>query len=257
MKLTVTDLYVTYGSGTPVVDGVDFTVPSGTWTCLLGPNGAGKSTVLRAIAGLLPATGNISIGDVDPRRLSARRRARSVAFVPQSPVIPRDMSVADYVMLGRTAFIPLLAGETRRDREVTHTILEQLDLARFASRALGTLSGGELQRVVLARALAQEAPLLLLDEPTTALDIGHQQEVLELVSTLIRDRELTVVAALHDLTLAAQYADRLTLLSGGRVVADGVPADVLTAGSVAELYGADVKVIEIDGRPVVVPVRRS
>lgn len=254
MDLTVDHLSVRIGSAT-LVSNVSMSVPSGTWTCLLGPNGAGKSTLLRAIAGLIGSAGHIHIGGNDPRTVRARRRARMIALVPQAPVMPGDMVVRDYILLGRTAFVPLFGNENKHDLEVTDELIGRLDLNAFAERPLATLSGGERQRAVMARALAQQAPVLLLDEPTTALDIGHQQEVLELVSTLVREHGLTVVAALHDITLAGQYGDRIALLRAGQLVADGRPSDVLTADRVSELYGADVKIIEVDGHPVVVPVR--
>lgn len=254
MDLNVDQLSVRIGAATLVSD-VSMSVPSGTWTCLLGPNGAGKSTLLRAIAGLVGSAGHIDIGGTDPRALRSRRRARMIALVPQAPMMPGDMVVRDYILLGRTAFVPLFGSEAEHDIEVTDELIERLDLNAFAERPLATLSGGERQRAVMARALAQQAPVLLLDEPTTALDIGHQQEVLELVSTLVREHGLTVVAALHDITLAGQYGDRIALLRAGQLIADGRPSDVLTADRVSELYGADVKIIEVDGHPVVVPVR--
>ena len=246
---------VTLG-GRRVVDDVSLDIADGSWTCLLGPNGAGKSSTLRSVAGLLPHDGSIVAAGVNLGRARARQRARAVAFVPQSPIVPADMSTLDYVLLGRTPHIPTFGVESPHDREVAHTLLSSLDLDGFAIRPLGSLSGGEMQRAVLARALAQEAPVLLLDEPTTALDVGHQQQVLELVARLLCERRLTVLAALHDLTLAAQYADRVVMMSGGQIVADGRPGDVLTADTVATVYGADVKVIDVDGAPVVIPIRR-
>src|SRR5206468_2498861 len=143
-------------------------------------------------------------------------------------VVPVGMSVLDYVLLGRTPYIAPLGRESRADLDAVQAVLERLDLTGFAARPLERLSGGERQRVILARALAQGATLLLLDEPTTALDIGHQQEVLELVDELRRDRGLTVLASMHDLSVAGEYADRLVLLSRGRVVAAGTPREVLT-----------------------------
>ncbi len=254
-SLDVGPLTVAY-SATTVVDRVSFSVPPGGWTCLLGPNGAGKSTVLRAVAGLVPHDGPIQIGGIDITRMRPRTRARQVALVPQSPTLPPDISVEDYVLLGRTAHIPTFGVESAHDRHIVRELVDQLDLAGFERRRLGTLSGGEVQRAVLARALAQEAPVLLLDEPTSALDIGHQQQVLELVARLLCERSLTVVAALHDLTLAAQYADTVVLMDHGKVAATGAPTNVLTSDAVSSLYGADVRVIDVDGNPAVVPVRR-
>jgi iron complex transport system ATP-binding protein len=161
------------------------------------------------------------------------------------------MTVAEYVLLGRTPHLSPLAQEGSADRAAAAAVLVRLDLDQLADRELGSLSGGELQRAVIGRALAQAAPILLLDEPTTALDIGHQQQVLELVDRLRQEEGLTVVAAMHDLTLAAQYGDRVVLVDRGRVVAEGSAHDVLTSERVEELYGARVRVV--DG--LVVPVR--
>jgi iron complex transport system ATP-binding protein len=162
------------------------------------------------------------------------------------------MTVFDYALLGRTPYIPYLGRESRHDREVTASVLDRLDLSPFTSRKLGHLSGGERQRVVLARALVQQAPVLLLDEPTTALDLGHQQQVLELVDRLRLADGLTVVTTLHDLSLAGQYADSMTLLSGGRVAASGSPAEVLTGELIGEHFDARVRVATgPGGRPEV------
>jgi iron complex transport system ATP-binding protein len=164
------------------------------------------------------------------------------------------LTVAEYVLLGRTPHIPYLGGESRQDREAAAGALRRLELERFAERPLGSLSGGELQRAVLARALTQEAPVLLLDEPTTALDLGRQQLVLELIDAL-RSDGLTVVTTMHDLTLAGQYAERLILLDEGSVVAEGAAAEVLSAPNVAAHYGANVRIVEDDAGVFILPVR--
>jgi iron complex transport system ATP-binding protein len=165
------------------------------------------------------------------------------------------MSVGDYVLLGRTPHLGVLAREGAGDRRAASDALGRLELDALAERALASLSGGELQRAVLARALAQAAPILLLDEPTTALDIGHQQQVLELVDSLRREQDLTVVAAMHDLTTASQYGDRVVLVDRGRIVADGSAPEVLTAERIERLYGARVRVVGDGADVVVVPVR--
>jgi iron complex transport system ATP-binding protein len=238
--------------GRPVVDGVSFTVEQGEWVTLIGPNGAGKSTLVRAIAGLVAHGGTISLDGQSIRKLGRREVARRVAVVPQVPLMPNGMAIREYVLLGRTPYVSYAGREGRRDHAAVEQALARLDLVPLADRELGTLSGGERQRAVLARALAQEAPLLLLDEPTTALDAGRQQEALELIDALRLDAGLTVLATMHDLTLAGQYAPRLLLLSGGRIVAQGDPSEVLTEPLVAEHYGAKVRVIE----GAVIPVRR-
>jgi iron complex transport system ATP-binding protein len=237
--------------GKTIVDGVSLEVERGEWVSILGPNGAGKTTLLRVLAGTIGFRGGASL---DGHRLGSLRRrevARLVALVPQSPVVPAAMTVSEYVLLGRTPHLAPLAQEGAEDRAAAAAAIRRLDLDELAPRELGSLSGGELQRAVIGRALAQAAPILLLDEPTTALDIGHQQQVLELVDRLRREEGLTVVAAMHDLTLAAQYGDRVVLVDRGRVVAEGSARDVLTSERVEELYGARVRVI--DG--VVVPMR--
>ncbi|MFT3855287.1 MAG: ABC transporter ATP-binding protein [Ilumatobacteraceae bacterium] len=238
-----------------VLDGVDLTVGNGDWVTVIGPNGAGKSTLLRAVAGLLPAVGRIELSGTPLGAMSRRALAQRVAYVAQRAHLPEAMTVAHYVLLGRTPHLAPLASESAHDLAVAAEATSALGLDALADRRLGTLSGGERQRVVLARALAQEPELLLLDEPTTALDIGHQQDVLETVDALRRDRGLTVVATMHDLTLAAQFGDELVLLAGGRVAASGAPVQVLTGDELAHHYRARVDVLRHRGALVVVPTR--
>ncbi len=238
--------------GRAVVDGVSLAVEPGEWVTLIGPNGAGKTTLLRAVAGLVGHGGRITLDGQGLSQLGRREVARRVAVVPQVPLMPTGMTVHEYVLLGRTPYVSYLGRESRRDVTAAGQALARLDLGDLAGRQLGTLSGGERQRAVLARALAQEASLLLLDEPTSALDAGRQQEALELIDALRLDAGLTVLAAMHDLTLAGQYASRLLLLSNARIVAQGAPAEVLTEPLIAEHYGARVRVL--DGLAVV-PVR--
>jgi iron complex transport system ATP-binding protein len=241
----------------PVVDGVSLEVASGGWLAVIGPNGAGKSTLLKAIAGLLPYQGTITF-DPPPAGRTRRDLARLLAYVAQQPTLPPDVSVREYVLLGRTPYLGYLGNPGRGDRAVADAALARLELAGLAERRLGTLSGGERQRVALARALAQEPRVLLLDEPTSALDLGHQQLVLESVDRLRREDGLTVVSTLHDLTAAAQYAERLLLLDRGRAVAAGTPLEVLTAERIERVYRAHVSVnSDTFGRPVPVPLRPS
>jgi iron complex transport system ATP-binding protein len=252
--IDVRGLRVSLG-GTPILHGVDIEVASGEWVTVIGPNGAGKSTLLKAVGGLLPFTGTVSLLGAAHARMPRRQRARLIATVPQSPAVPPGMSVLDYVLLGRTPYIRPLGRESTVDLAAVDDVLDRLDLTRFAGRYLDTLSGGERQRVFLARALAQGATLLLLDEPTSALDIGHQQEVLDLVDQLRADHGLTVLACMHDLSLAGEYADRMVLLAAGRVVAAGPPRQVLTELLLREHYGARVRVIDGEQGPLIVPVR--
>jgi iron complex transport system ATP-binding protein len=253
--IKVTGVTVSY-NGTPALADSDLTVAMGEWVALIGPNGAGKSTLLRAVAGTAPYTGEIEIVGRPAASLSRRARSRRVAVVPQSPVLPEDMTAGEYVLLGRTPHLGYWAAESRHDLEVAAGALHRLEGDDLADRRLGRLSGGERQRVVLARALAQESPVLLLDEPTTALDIGHQQTVLDLVQGLRRERRIAVLSAVHDLTMAAQYADRLVLLDGGKVVAEGRPGAVLTEENLARFPGARVSVLHgPDGSLIVAPRR--
>ena len=253
--LVVTALSVELGSRR-VLDGVDFCVERGQWVSVVGPNGAGKTTLLHAIAGIVPVHGGrAELFGRDTRDLTVRERARFVALVPQNPIVPAGARVVDYVLLGRTPHLPFLGTESAADVARAEETLDLLDVHGLGDRAVETLSGGERQRVLLARALLQDANVLLLDEPTTALDIGHQQEVLELVDRLRHQRCLAVVSALHDLTLAGFYADELVLLDGGRVVERGSAADVLTAEHLHRHFGANVTVIDGTDGPVVVPHR--
>jgi iron complex transport system ATP-binding protein len=240
-----------------VLDAVDLDVARGTWLSIVGPNGAGKSTLLRFFTGAVSGSGDVHLGGRPFGSLTRRERALLVALVPQAPVIPVGMRVVDYVLLGRTPHIRPLGVESPHDLAAVHDALSHLDLLAFADREVTTLSGGERQRVLIARALAQGASLVLLDEPTTALDVGHQQQVLELIDGLRRVHDLTVITTMHDLTLAGQYADRLVLLDGGRVVVEGAAREVLTEENLARFYGARVRIIHDQGRPVVLPVREA
>jgi iron complex transport system ATP-binding protein len=254
-SITARDVRVSFDEA-DALKGASLVVGSGAWIGLIGPNGAGKSTLLRAVAGLLPYSGAIDLDGEPVAAMPRRVVARLVSFVPQTPSIPRAMSVADFALMGRTPYIPYLGTESAADIDVVHEVLARLELVDLAARLLGTLSGGELQRAVLARALSQEAPILLLDEPTNALDVGHMQQVLELVDSLRRERELTVVSAMHDLTLAGQFAERLVLLDGGRTVASGSAREVLTEAIITRHYGASVRVADDGhGGVVVVPTR--
>jgi iron complex transport system ATP-binding protein len=242
--------------GTRVVDTIGLSVEAGEWVGLIGPNGAGKTTALRAVAGLVPYEGSIGVLGDEVASLSRREIARRVAYVPQDPVLPPDMTVIEYVLLGRTPHLGYSAAAGPRDVDACRLALGRLDAAHLADRRLGSLSGGERQRAVLARSMAQSTSLLLLDEPTTALDVGAQQQVLELISTMRARGGLTVLSAMHDLTIAGQYADRLVLIDRGRVVASGDAKDVLTEETVARHYGASVRIVgDEETGLAVVPLR--
>ena len=240
-----------------VVEHVDLAVEDGEWLGLIGPNGAGKTTLLRAVAGMVAYDGSVRLWGEEVGALPRRQIARRIALVPQVPLMPDEMTVLEYALLGRTPHLSYAAKVGEADLDAARNALGRLELTGFAQRRLGSLSGGERQRVVLARAIAQDASLLLLDEPTSALDVGAQQQVLELVSSLRAQSGLTVLSAMHDLTLAGQYADRLVLVDRGRHVASGTPAEVLTEELVARHYGASVRVLSGETGVAVVPLRRS
>ncbi|HVW41485.1 MAG TPA: ABC transporter ATP-binding protein [Amycolatopsis sp.] len=238
----------------PVLHDVSAEVPSGRWLAIVGPNGAGKSTLLKRVAGLLAGGGEVL---VDGRSaLSPKERARLIGYAPQDPVLPDGLTVTDYALLGRTPYLGPLARESAADLSIVDDVLARLDLSELASRRLATLSGGERQRAVLARVLAQRTGLLLLDEPTTGLDLGHAQSTLELVDRLRREDGTTVVSTLHDLTFAAQYAESMVLLADGKVAASGAPSAVLTAESLAAHYGASAAILRGDGGEIVVAPSR-
>jgi len=256
--LAVEGLGVTYRRGARVIEalrGVSLSVSAGEVVGLVGPNGSGKTTLIRAATGGVPAGGRITLMGDDAGSLRAAERARRVAVVPQNPLLPEAFTALEVVLMGRTPHLGFLQGESERDIFAARRAMEATDTWEFADRLLGDLSGGERQRVVLARALAQETPLLLLDEPTAHLDIGHQGAVLALVRELCRGEGKGALAVLHDLTLAAQYCDRVVLLRNGEVVADGGPAAVLTEPLLQAVYGTGVSVFPhpYTGLPVVAP----
>jgi iron complex transport system ATP-binding protein len=242
--------------GTVAVGEVSVAAAPGEWIGVIGANGAGKSSLLRAVAHLVPHEGDVRINGELTGHLSRRRRAQLVAYVPQQPELPAGMSVLEYTLLGRTPHIGYFGVETEQDRQHCVDLLDHLHLSDLVGRRLRTLSGGELQRVVLARALAQDAPVLLLDEPTSALDLGRRVDALELVDELRQSHGLTVLSAMHDLTLAAQFADRLMLVAAGGVLALGPPAETLDEELLSTCFGAHVRVLtDDDGGLVVVPHR--
>ena len=249
------DVSVRYGLE-PVLDQLAFTIESGSWVSVIGPNGAGKSTMLRALVGLTPFAGSITIDGRHVDRMRRRELARSLGYVAQTPEHPAGMSVFDYVMLGRTPHRSYLGTGTDNDLSIGREVLSLLDLERLSARPISSVSGGEAQRAAIARAVAQRAPVLLLDEPTSSLDIARQQEVMNLIDGLRTSEGFTVISTMHDLTLAGQYADRLLLLADGGIRGDGPPREVLTTEATERHYGAFVRVVEgADGAITVVPLR--
>lgn len=243
--------------GNTILDGVAIEVGAGEIVGLVGPNGAGKSTLLRAVTGLVPLrAGRIRVGGDALDGLARGELARRVAVVQQLPEAPATLRVRQLALLGRHPHLRLMARESSRDLAIAEVALRQAGCLELADRELGTLSGGERRRAFIARALAQQAPLLLLDEPTANLDAGAQHEVLELVADLARN-ETGVLLVVHDLTLAIAYCDRLVLLDRGGVAASGAPADVITPELVGRLYGDAVTVVPhpLTGAPLVLPSR--
>lgn len=239
-----------------VVSEVSLRVRAGSWVSIIGPNGAGKSTLLKCAAGLLEHRGSVAVHGDPLESLSRRQRARRIGYAAQSPALPDGMTVTDYALLGRTPHLRPLARESAADLDLVADVLVRLDLTELADRPLRTLSGGERQRAVLARVLVQQSRVLLLDEPTTGLDVGHAQSLLELVDLLRREDGITVVSTLHDLTFAAQYADTLLLLDSGRAVATGTASEVLTEEALWQHYAARAEVLRTaDGRVAIAPSR--
>jgi len=227
-------------------------VKAGEVVALIGPNGVGKSTLIRAITGGVPITrGRVRAADRDLLHLPIEQRARLVAVVPQAVYLPEAFTVAETVLMGRTAYLGWLGRETPTDLNLVRDALERTCLTEVAGRRIGQLSGGEQQRVLIARALAQSAKILLLDEPTAHLDLKHQAGILSLVRDLAKTAGYAILIALHDLNLAAMYADRVALLSNGALVALGTPPEVLTADRLSPVYGLNISVYEhpVNGGP--------
>ena len=238
--LSARDLSVSLG-GRSVLTSVGFRVEDGERIALVGPNGSGKTTLLRAIAGLIPYRGALELRGQDVRQWEPRARAREVALVRQQVGLAVDFTAREIVGLGRAPHLGWTQALRPGDRSRVDDALDALDLGALAGRPVTQLSGGEQQRVLLAQALAQDAPLLLLDEPTAHLDVRHQLDLLARVQTLA-DHGRTVIAALHDLELAARFADRLWVLADGRLAADGPPADVLTPPLLRRVFGVEADV---------------
>ena len=249
--------HVTLRAGTTtLVSDVSLEVAGGSWCTIIGPNGAGKTSLVAAVAGLRTLSrGTVSIDDQRLDELSERARARLIAYVPQHPEIPVGMTVEEYVALGRVAFHGVMRPAAARDRRAVADVLERLELVALRHRDGASLSGGERQRMVLARALAQATKVVVLDEPITGLDVRHQMDILELLKKEVAECGLTVVATLHDLTLAGLFTDRLVLLHRGEVVLDGSAYEVIRSSELAASYGTTLRVVNVDGNDVVVPVR--
>ncbi|MGW7363665.1 ABC transporter ATP-binding protein [Streptomyces sp. NPDC054841] len=254
-RLTARELTLAYEDRT-VVHELDLAVPDGRVTVIVGPNACGKSTTLRALGRLLrPKGGAVLLDGTELARIPTKRIAQSIGLLPQSPVAPEAITVADLVSRGRQPHQAWWKQWSDEDERAVTDAMERTDVVALADRSVDELSGGQRQRVWIAMALAQETDLLLLDEPTTFLDIAHQVEVLDLMRRLNQERGRTVVAVLHDLNQAARYADHLVAMKEGRIVAEGRPADIVTAELVHEVFGLASVVVPdpVTGSPLVVP----
>ncbi|WP_329345603.1 ABC transporter ATP-binding protein [Streptomyces microflavus] len=257
-QLTAERLTLGYGDRT-VVSSLDLVVPPGAITVVVGANACGKSTLLRSMSRLLaPREGRVVLDGKEVHRLPAKELARTLGLLPQSPVAPEGITVSDLVGRGRHPHQSMFSRWNEKDDAAVASALEATATEPLADRAVDELSGGQRQRVWIAMALAQQTDLLLLDEPTTFLDASHQIEVLDLLTDLNRSRGTTIVMVLHDLNLAARYADHLIALADGTLHAFGPPAEVLTEETVRAVFGLESRVIEdpVSGRPLMLPIGR-
>ncbi|MFC8076817.1 ABC transporter ATP-binding protein [Streptomyces sp. NPDC057307] len=257
-SLAAEQLTLGYGDRT-VIDSLDLAVPPGRITVIVGANACGKSTLLRSMSRLLaPREGRVVLDGKEVHRLPAKQLARTLGLLPQSPVAPEGITVADLVGRGRHPHQTAFSRWKKTDDDAVASALDATRTTSLADRPVDELSGGQRQRVWIAMALAQQTDLLLLDEPTTFLDASHQIEVLDLLTDLNEARGTTIVMVLHDLNLAARYADHLIALASGRLHASGPPSDVLTRETVRTVFGLDSRVIEdpVSGRPLMLPIGR-
>ncbi|TFV51522.1 ABC transporter ATP-binding protein [Blastococcus sp. TF02A-35] len=257
-SLVVEGLSLGYGERT-VIEGLDLLVPPGRITAIVGANACGKSTLLRSMSRLLsPRAGHVLLDGREVHRTPAKELARTLGLLPQSPIAPEGITVGDLVGRGRHPHQGVFSRWSREDDAAVAAALEATQTTVLADRAVDELSGGQRQRVWIAMALAQQTDLLLLDEPTTFLDVAHQVEVLDLLTDLNRARGTTIVMVLHDLNLAARYADHLVAVAGGRVHASGEPGQVLTEDCVRAVFGLESRVIAdpTSGRPLMLPLGR-
>lgn len=241
--LKIQNLSASY-HGHQVLHDVSLEVKSGEVLALIGPNGAGKSTIIRAASGVIHAAGSVRTNGDDFHSLDPMQRAKYIAVVPQAISLPPAFTVWETVLMGRTPYLGFLGNASSHDDELVRGALTRVNALNLSDRRVGELSGGEAQRVLLARALCQSTPILLLDEPTAHLDLQYQVSLLDLIRELAHKESLAVLIAMHDLNLAARYADRVALLVGGRLAAIGAPREVLTPENISNAYCLPVQVVD-------------
>jgi iron complex transport system ATP-binding protein len=253
--LKINNLSVFYGAR-QILHEIQLEVHSGEIVALLGPNGAGKSTLIRSISGVIPIRGgNIFVDQKNVTSLSTMERARHISVVPQAISMPPAFTVWETVLLGRTPYLNFLGQTSAKDEATARQALEQVDVLHLIDKRMDEISGGEQQRVLLARTLAQDTPILLMDEPTTHLDISHQIDLLKLITKQAREKSLTVLIALHDLNLASMFADRIAIVQNGLLCVAGTPQETLTSEIINSVYHVPVHVVSHPqtGAPFIIP----
>ena len=255
--LLASDLHFNYLPGKPVLAGVSVNCDSGKLLAVLGPNGSGKTTLLRCLMGWLkPASGSILLNDRPLSTYSPKALARSLAYVPQFPTSAFAFPVRELVLMGRFAHAGALGLAGKHDLDIARQAMEMTETLEFADRSLSELSGGQAQCVSLARALAQQPAVMLLDEPTSHLDVGNQLKVHRMMQRLAHEWNMAVLCVSHDVNLAARFADTLVLMAGGRVVASGSPSEVVRKDILDRVYGIDTQLIHVEGQSVPIIVAR-
>ncbi|MDY6910807.1 MAG: ABC transporter ATP-binding protein [Chloroflexota bacterium] len=252
MRLELEGIRFGYNS-VDILQDVCLTVEKGQVLSLVGPNGSGKTTLLKCINKILkPKRGTLLLEENDIARMGLKELAREIGYVPQSAPVTLPLTVFDTVLLGRKPYVNWRTGE--RDKEITFRMIELMELEHLAFRMFNELSGGEKQRVLMARAFAQEPQVLLLDEPTSNLDLRHQFDVLDLVIDMVKERELSAVMAIHDLNLASRFSDRIVMLKDGEIYAVGTSKKVLNAENIRVVYGVEAVIHKDSGRPYIIPL---
>ncbi|MCW3134906.1 MAG: ABC transporter ATP-binding protein [Methanophagales archaeon] len=253
VKLKIKEVEFSYAS-VPILKNVCVELAESEMLSVVGPNGAGKSTLLRCIDRILsPQKGCILLDERDIKEMSRMELAKKVGYIPQSTTSIFSATVFDVVLIGRRPHISWRSSE--EDTEKVLETLQMLNIEEFAMRDINELSGGQQQKVFIACALSQEPDVLLLDEPTSNLDIRHQLEVMDIIKTIVKEKRIAAIMAIHDLNLAARYADRIVMMNSGKIFAAGNPASVLTPDNIKSVYGVESEVMDKRGRPHIVPIR--